>query len=226
MTPQHDHRQFLDLTYYCDTAGVPLPFALPSSVFDVKATMTDWFSTARRSLAGTVHPRAEVDGPVIVEPGATVDAGAVITGPALICRGAYIGRGLVRDHTVIGPGSKVGYACEIARSLVLADSRAMHFVFIGDSIIGSQVNVGSSSVLANLRVDRPVVEPAVDELFVTVADVKIGTGQTKFGAVLGDRVQLPALTSVAPGTLIGADVTLYPTDQLGGLYPSQARVKS
>ncbi|MFW5421028.1 hypothetical protein J0910_30900 [Nocardiopsis sp. CNT-189] len=226
MTPQHDSGQFLDLAYYCDTAGVPLPFPLPTTVFDVKAALTDWLTTARRSLAGTIHPRAEVDGTVIVEPGATVDAGAVITGPALICRGAYIGRGLVRDHTVIGPGSKIGYACEITRSLVLADTRAMHFVFIGDSIIGSQVNVGSSSVLANLRVDRPVVEPAVDELAVTVGDTRIGTGQTKFGAVLGDRVQLPALTSVAPGTLIGPDVTIYPTDQLGGLCPSQARVKS
>ncbi|GAB3488857.1 LbetaH domain-containing protein [Nocardiopsis coralliicola] len=220
------HNEFLDLSYYCDTQAVPLPFSLPGRVFDVKAAMAAWLATARRSLEGVVHPRAEIDGAVIVEPGATVDAGAVIIGPALICRGAYVGRGLVRDHTVIGPGSKVGYSCEIARSLILAESRAMHFVFIGDSIIGSQVNVGSSSVLANLRVDRPVVEPAVDELSVTVADAKVGTGQTKFGAVLGDRVQLPALTSVAPGTLIGPDVTIYPTDQLGGLYPSQARVKS
>ncbi|WP_431872754.1 hypothetical protein [Nocardiopsis eucommiae] len=205
---------------------MPLPFSLPPSIFDVKGTMTDWLSGARRSLSGSVHPSAEVEGPVIVEPGAFVDAGAVILGPALICQGAYVGRGLVRDHTVIGPGSKVGYACEITRSLVLADTRAMHFVFVGDSIIGSRVNIGSSSVLANLRVDRPVVEPAVDELAVTVGDVRIGTGQTKFGSVLGDRVQLPALTSVAPGTLIGPDVTIYPTDQLGGLYPSQARVRS
>ncbi|MDA2809621.1 hypothetical protein O4J56_03115 [Nocardiopsis sp. RSe5-2] len=217
--------QFLDLSYYCDTSGVPLPFPVPEAVFDVKAGVRDWLSTARRDLSGTVHPRAEVDGAVIVEPGAVVDSGAVITGPALICRGAYVGRGLVRDHAVIGPGSKIGYACEITRSLILAETRAMHFVFVGDSIIGSRVNVGSSSVLANLRVDRPVVEPAVDELFVTVSGVRVGTGQTKFGAVLGDRVQLPALTSVAPGTLIGPDVTIYPTGQLGGLYPTEARVR-
>lgn len=222
----YDSDRFLELSYYCNTVDVPLPFSLPSAIFDVKAAAAQWLAGVRRSVAGTVHARAEIDGPVVVEPGAVVDAGAVIIGPALICRGAYIGRGLVRDHTVIGPGSKVGYACEITRSLVLAETRAMHFVFIGDSIIGSRVNVGSSSVLANLRVDRPVVEPAVDELSITIADARISTGQTKFGAVLGDRVQLPALTSVAPGTLIGADVTIYPTDQLGGLYPSRARVKS
>ncbi|RCV58135.1 hypothetical protein [Marinitenerispora sediminis] len=216
---------FSALAYYCDITGVPLPFPLPEAVFDVKATVLDWLGSARRLLAGAVHPRAEIEGEVIVEPGAVVDAGAVIIGPALICRGAYVGRGLVRDHTVIGPGSKIGYCCEITRSLVLADSRAMHFVFVGDSIVGSRVNIGSSSVLANLRVDRPVVEPAVDELFVTIGGARVGTGQTKFGAVLGDRVQLPALTSVAPGTLIGPDVTIYPTGQLGGLYPTEARVR-
>ncbi|MEV2278370.1 hypothetical protein AB0I72_22560 [Nocardiopsis sp. NPDC049922] len=217
--------RFLELAYYCDTASVPLPFPLPEAVFDVKARVHDWLGSACRALSGTVHPRAEVEGAVIVESGAVVDAGAVIIGPALICRDAYVGRGLVRDHTVIGPGSKVGYSCEITRSLILAETRAMHFVFVGDSVVGSHVNIGSSSVLSNLRVDRPVVEPAVDELFVTVGGTKVGTGQTKFGAVLGDRVQLPALTSVAPGTLVGPDVTLYPTDQLGGLYPTEARVR-
>ncbi|MFL1427908.1 MULTISPECIES: serine hydrolase [unclassified Nocardiopsis] len=104
--PPNSH--FLRLDYYCDTTGLPLPFPLPEDVFDVKARVRDRFGAAHRSLAGTVHPRAEIEGTVIVEAGAVVDAGAIVIGPALICSGAYIGRGLVRDHSVIGPGSRIG----------------------------------------------------------------------------------------------------------------------
>lgn len=225
MTPRESDR-FQELSYYCDTTALPLPFPLPERVFDVKPRVREWLSTVVRSIRGTVHRTAEITGPVIVEPGAVVASGAVIEGPALICRDAYIGRGYVRDHSVIGPGTKIGYCCEVTRTLILADSRAVHHVVVGDSVIGSQVNLGASSVLSALKVDRPVVEPAVEEITVTIGGRRVGTGQTKFGAVLGDRVQLPALTSIAPGTLIGPDVTLYPTDQLGGLYPSDARVRS
>lgn len=219
---------FLDLDYYADLELSPLATTLRrcATIFDVKPALRTWFGAARRSLKGAIHPSAEIDGIVIVEDGAVIGAGAVIIGPALICRGAEIGRGLIRDHTVIGPYSKVGYCCEITRTLVMADSRAMHFTFVGDSIIGNHVNIGSSSVLSNLRVDRPVVEPAVDELVVTLSGHRIPTGQTKFGAVLGDRVQLPALTSVAPGTLIGPDTTVFPMSQLGGFLPAETRMRT
>ncbi|MBP0932522.1 hypothetical protein J0X20_02640 [Streptomyces sp. KCTC 0041BP] len=202
-----------------------------SSVFAIKATLSaDLDNPAAVGLddrGGVIEPGAHVSGDVIVQSGARIEAGARVTGPVLVCEGAVVAAGAyVRDHVVIGPGTQVGFGAEITRSLLGAHVFAKHPCFIGDAIVGSGVNFGAfSSTTGLLTSEGPVTEPAVKEIFVTLRGQKYATGQTKFGAVIGDGVTLSAGTVLCPGTLIGPGTVIYPRTQLGGFMPAGSRVR-
>ncbi|GAA4221595.1 bifunctional UDP-N-acetylglucosamine pyrophosphorylase/glucosamine-1-phosphate N-acetyltransferase [Streptosporangium album] len=202
------------------------------TVFDIKPAMTaDLDDPAAAGLydapRGVVEDGALLRGEVIVQAGARIEAGAQVIGPVLICAGAIVAAGaLVRDHSVIGPGCRIGFGAEITRSLLAGHVFVKHPCFIGDSVIGRRVNIGSFCSTTGLRCDRgPVAEPAIEEITVNLDGQRIGTGQTKFGAVIGDEVALPAGTVLSPGTLIGPGTVVYPRDHIGGFLPAGSRVR-
>ncbi|MFJ4867014.1 hypothetical protein [Streptomyces sp. NPDC088757] len=201
------------------------------TVFDIKPALTaDLDRPAAAGLTdngGIIEDGAYVTGAVVVQAGARIEAGARVVGPVLVCEGAVVGAGaLVRDHVVVGPRTQVGFGAEITRSLLGAGIFAKHACFIGDSVIGSSVNFGVfSSTTGLLSSAGPVVEPAVKEITVTVGEDRYGTGQTKFGAVVGDGVTLSAGTVLSPGTLIGPGTVIYPRTQLGGFMPTGSRIR-
>ncbi|MEV6863107.1 hypothetical protein AB0M44_19155 [Streptosporangium subroseum] len=202
------------------------------SVFDIKPAMTADLDDPDpthpgASHPGTVEPGALLTGRVQVQHGGRIEAGAMVSGPVLICEGAVISAGaLVRDHSVIGPGCHIGFGAEITRSLLVGGIFMKHPSFIGDSVIGRRVNMGAFCSTTGLRCDRgPVTEPATEEIAVNLDGRRIGTGQTKFGAVIGDEVALPAGTILTPGTLIGSGTVVYPRGHIGGFLPSGSRVR-
>ncbi|MEU4077564.1 hypothetical protein [Streptomyces venezuelae] len=201
-----------------------------SSVFDIKATMAADLDRGGEDLRdgwGVVEDGALLQGDVIVQAGARIEAGAQVIGPVLVCAGAVVAAGaLVRDHSVIGPGCRIGFGAEITRSLLAGHVFMKHPCFIGDSVIGRRVNIGSFCSTTGLRCDRgPVAEPALEEITVNLDGQRILTGQTKFGAVIGDEVALPAGTVLSPGTLIGPGTVVYPRDHIGGFLPAGSRVR-
>ncbi|MFF5027804.1 hypothetical protein ACFY2J_26835 [Streptomyces collinus] len=201
-----------------------------SNVFDIKATMAadlDHGGEDLRAGQGMVEDGALLQGDVIVQAGARIEAGAQVIGPVLVCAGAVVAAGaLVRDHSVIGPGCRIGFGAEITRSLLAGHVFMKHPCFIGDSVIGRRVNIGSFCSTTGLRCDRgPVAEPALEEITVNLDGQRIPTGQTKFGAVIGDEVALPAGTVLSPGTLIGPGTVVYPRDHIGGFLPAGSRVR-
>ncbi|WP_066932772.1 hypothetical protein [Microtetraspora fusca] len=219
--------------YYTDAAASPYVADLLArcrTVFDIKPVMCADLDTPgilAVASGGFVADDAHVEGLVIVQAGARIEAGAHVVGPVLICSGAVVAAGaLVRDHSVIGPGCRIGFAAEITRSLLVADVLAKHPCFVGDSVIGRGVNIGAFCSTTGLRCDRgPVAEPATEEITITLDGQRIGTRQTKFGAVIGDGVALPAGTVLSPGTLIGPGTVIYPRDHVGGFLPAGARVR-
>ncbi|WDV56654.1 hypothetical protein PV963_43270 [Streptomyces coeruleorubidus] len=221
--------------YYFEAAGlgtfVEELLATCRTVFDIKAAMTlvlDAPDTAGLITAerGVVEDRAEVDGTVIVQAGARIEAGARVSGPVLVCSGAVVSRGaLVRDHSVIGPGCHIGAGAEITRSLLAGGCFMKHQSFVGDSVLGRGVNIGAFCSTTGLRCTGPVIEPAMEEITVLIDGKRIRTGQTKLGAIIGDRVALPAGTVLAPGTLIGPGTVIYPRNQVGGVLPAGSRVR-
>jgi len=129
---------------------------------------------------------------------ATIEPGAILKSPFLIgpncfiASGAYLRGGVWLDADVI-----IGPACEIKSSLILKGSKAAHFNFIGDSVIGSDVNIEAGAIIANYR-----NELACKEIVFFIDQKKITTGVDKFGAILGDECKIGANAVLAPGTVL------------------------
>ncbi|MFC3956970.1 bifunctional sugar-1-phosphate nucleotidylyltransferase/acetyltransferase [Halovivax cerinus] len=161
--------------------------------------------SARR---GTVSDDATLRGPVVVEAGATVREGVTIEGPALVRSGATVGpNAYVRGTTLIGPDASVGHAVEIKNSVLMADAAVNHLSYVGDSILGRDVNFGAGTVVANLRHDDRPVE-------LTVKGERVSTGRRKFGVVLGDEAKTGIDTNMNAGVTLSTGATTKPGESV------------
>ncbi|MGW3042453.1 hypothetical protein ACWC9T_21000 [Kitasatospora sp. NPDC001159] len=217
--------------YYIDTEQVTDPVVLHllsccPTVFGLKKAVADLLAgnldITLPEPVGVIEPGATVRGQVIAAAGAVIAEGAFVTGPVLVCPGAVIEAGArVRDNTVIGPDCRIGFGAEVTRSLLTGGVFMKHTSFIGDSVLGLGVNIGAFVSTTGLRVTSgPVTEPATEEVCAHLDGRRVATGQTKFGAVIGDGVIVPAGTVLQPATLIGAHTLLYPKTQVGGFFPA------
>ncbi|ESP86934.1 bifunctional sugar-1-phosphate nucleotidylyltransferase/acetyltransferase [Candidatus Halobonum tyrrellensis] len=155
-------------------------------------------------IAGQVHETAELHDDVVVEEGATVRSGCVIEGPVRIREGATVGPGAyVRGATLVGPDAKVGHGVEVKNSVLMAGATVPHLTYVGDSVLGRDVNLGAGTQVANLRHDEEPVE-------FTVKGERSSTGRRKFGVVAGDRAKTGVNTSLAPGVRLSVGATTDP----------------
>jgi NDP-sugar pyrophosphorylase family protein len=135
---------------------------------------------------------------VAIHQSARVDVTASIKAPAIIGPDCYVGpHALLRGGVVLGAGVSIGPGCEIKRSVIGADSAAAHFNFIGDSIVGSGVNLEAGAVIANHYNERDD-----KKIFVVAGDERIDTGVDKFGAIIGDGTKIGANAVTSPGTIL------------------------
>ncbi|MFB6228345.1 MAG: bifunctional sugar-1-phosphate nucleotidylyltransferase/acetyltransferase [Halobacteriales archaeon] len=157
-----------------------------------------------RDLRGEVHGNAEIIGDVVVEDEATVRGGVTIEGPALVQSGAEVGpNAYVRGKTAVGEGAKVGHAVEVKNSVLMAGATVGHLSYVGDSVLGREVNFGAGTTVANLRHDGADVD-------LTVKGEAVSTGRRKFGVVLGDGVKTGIDTSLNAGVKLSADARTGP----------------
>jgi UDP-N-acetylglucosamine diphosphorylase / glucose-1-phosphate thymidylyltransferase / UDP-N-acetylgalactosamine diphosphorylase / glucosamine-1-phosphate N-acetyltransferase / galactosamine-1-phosphate N-acetyltransferase len=128
----------------------------------------------------------------VIEPGAILKAPCLIGPNCFVAAGAYLRGGvwLERD-VIIGPG------CEIKSSFIFAGSKTAHFNFVGDSIIGNQVNIEAGAIIANYRNER-----ADKAIWFHYKDAVIKTGVDKFGAIVGDHCRIGANAVIAPGAAL------------------------
>ncbi|HEY3993991.1 MAG TPA: hypothetical protein VGM01_14080 [Ktedonobacteraceae bacterium] len=174
-----------------------------------------------QSIRGTVHPGAFLVGEhILIEEGAVVEPGAYIEGPSLIGRGCVVRHGAyVRSNTLAGAGSLIGHATETKNTLLLPESKAAHFAYIGDSILGNRVNLGAGTKLANYRLGGGLIKLRVD------GSTAISTGRNKLGAILGDDCQLGCNSVCNPGTLLGPRSSVRPLAVVSGYHPARTQVK-
>jgi len=157
-----------------------------------------------RSVDIDVPETATIEGEVVVEPGATISPGSVIEGPALVRSGASVGpNAYVRGATLLGPGAKVGHGVEVKNSVLMDDATVGHLSYVGDSLLGQDVNLGAGTMVANLRHDQRHVD-------MTVNGERTSTGRRKFGAVLGAGTKTGVNTSLNPGVKLSKQATTYP----------------
>ena len=138
------------------------------------------------------------EGAVAVHRTATVEPGAVIKGPAIIGPGCFVAAGAylrggvwLDERCTIGPGT------EVKSSFIFQGSTLAHFNFVGDSIVGAEVNFEAGSVVANHRNER-----TDKRIRILIGSALTDTGVEKFGALVGDRARIGANAVIAPGALV------------------------
>lgn len=152
---------------------------------------------------------------VVVEPYVYIEEPCYFSEGTQIRHAAY-----VRGSVYTGKGAVIGHTTEVKNSLFLRGAKAAHFAYVGDSILGAEVNLGAGTKLANLKFLRR-------EILLEIKGERINTGLKKMGAILGDRVQTGCNSVLQPGTLIGKDSIIYPgVSAPSGYYPPRKKIKS
>lgn len=148
-------------------------------------------------IKGKVEDNVTIKGKVVVGEGSKILNGSYIEGPAIIGKDCKIGPNCyIRPYTSIGDGCHVGNACEVKNSIIMDGSKIPHQNYVGDSIIGSNCNLGAGTKIANLRFDKKNIE-------VYLNGKKIDTGRKKLGVIMGDNVQTGINAMINVGTIIG-----------------------
>ncbi|MDH5021369.1 bifunctional sugar-1-phosphate nucleotidylyltransferase/acetyltransferase [Halobacterium rubrum] len=162
------------------------------------------FSGLDRAVDGTVEDRVTLNGPVVVEEGARIRDGTYIEGPVVVKAGADVGpNAFVRGTTVIGEDSRVGNAVEVKNSVLFPGATVGHLSYVGDSVLGSDVNFGAGTKVANLRHDDANVT-------MRVKGGSVDTGRRKLGVVCGDDVKTGINTSLNAGVKLAGGATTAP----------------
>jgi acetyltransferase-like isoleucine patch superfamily enzyme len=170
--------------------------------------------------AAVIMPGAYLyDDRILVGAGTVVEPGAMIKGPTVIGRGSEVRQGAyIRGDCWVGDGCVVGHTTEIKGSVMMHGSKAGHFAYIGDSILGRDVNLGAGTKLANLKMIAGTVS-------IVSGQERFDTGRRKIGAILGDRTETGCNSVTSPGTLMGPRSIVYPGVTVpGGYYPARTLV--
>jgi NDP-sugar pyrophosphorylase family protein len=152
---------------------------------------------------------------IIIGAGTVVEPGALIKGPVVIGSNSEIRQGAyIRGDCLVGNGCVVGHTTEIKGSIMLDGAKAGHFAYIGDSILGKDVNLGAGTKLANLKI-------IPGSISIRAERKRYDTGRRKLGAILGDRTETGCNSVTSPGTLIGPHSLVLPGVSVpGGYYKS------
>lgn len=158
---------------------------------------------------------------IVIGQGTRIHPSVVIEGPVFIGRDVEIRPGAyIRSGCWIGDRCIVGANTELKRAILLPHAKAPHLNYVGDSILGADVNLGAGSVLSNFRHDGgPINIPDGH-------GSRLETGRRKLGAILGDGVLTGCNCVLHPGSIVGRGTQIYPGVQLrSGLYPAGSLVK-
>ena len=145
--------------------------------------------------------------------GTVLEPTAIIKGPAIIGNDNDIRQGsYLRGNVITGNGCVIGHCTEIKNSILMNHVEAGHFNYIGDSILGSYVNMGAGSRLANVQFRglQEKINDVINDIEISIENKTIPTGLSKFGSIIGDNVEVGCNAVLSPGTLIGKDTWIYP----------------
>lgn len=149
----------------------------------------------------TVAPSSYIGAPCIIGPETEIRHCAFIRGSALV-----------------GAKCVVGNSVELKNVLLFDGVQVPHYNYVGDSILGYKSHMGAGSITSNVKSDKSLVS-------VKCGDMVIETGLKKFGAILGDYVEIGCNSVLNPGTVVGAHSIVYPTSSVRGFIPTASIVK-
>ncbi len=139
---------------------------------------------------------------------------AYIHGPAIIGKNAEIRHcAFIRGNAIVGEGAVVGNSTELKNVILFNKVQVPHYNYVGDSILGYKAHMGAGSITSNVKSDKKLV-------VVKTPEEQIETGIKKFGAMLGDEVEVGCGTVLNPGSVVGAHSNIYPLSSVRGYVPA------
>jgi NDP-sugar pyrophosphorylase family protein len=170
-------------------------------------------------IEGEVSRLAEVASDVYIGPGTIVEPGAMIKGPTVIGANCQVRQGAyIRGNVLVGDGAVIGHVNELKNCILIDEANIPHFSYVGDSILGWRAHLGAGVKISNLKVTHELVT-------VTIERRLYETGLLKFGAIVGDEVEIGCNSVLNPGTLIGKRTLAYANSSLFGYYPHDSIIK-
>jgi NDP-sugar pyrophosphorylase family protein len=192
-------------------------------------------------FAGKTYPWEVLDGikDFILELGKTLspeefdhpEEGVWIAKDAKVFPSAYIGAPCIIDHeaevrhcafirgsAIVGKGAVVGNSVELKNVVLFDKVQTPHYNYVGDSVLGYKAHMGAGSITSNVKSDKTLV-------VVKEAGAPHETGRKKFGAILGDNVEVGCNSVLNPGTVVGRRSNIYPTSSVRGVIPADSIYK-
>ena len=161
------------------------------------------------------HPQEDV----WIAKSATVFTSAYIHGPCIIGPETEVRQcAFIRGNALVGANCVVGNSTELKNVILFDNVQVPHFNYVGDSILGYKAHMGAGSITSNVKSDKTLV-------VVKDGSEQIETGRKKFGAMLGDRVEVGCNSVLNPGTVIGRDTNIYPVSCVRGVIPANSIFK-
>jgi len=140
----------------------------------------------------------EVKGNIAIHKNAVIEEHAILKGPLIISQNCFIAaHAYLRNGVYLGNRVSLGPGCEVKSSCIFSNSSLAHFNFVGDSLIGSGINMEAGAVIANHFNER-----ISKEVEVVINGERIKTGIEKFGALVGDGSRIGANAVLSPGTIL------------------------
>ena len=145
---------------------------------------------------------------------------AYIDGPTIIGENAEIRHcAFIRGKAIVGEGAVVGNSTELKNVILFNKVQVPHYNYVGDSILGYKSHMGAGSITSNVKSDKKLV-------VVKNGKEQIETGLKKFGAMLGDEVEVGCGSILNPGTVIGKNSNIYPLSSVRGVVPQKSIYKN
>lgn len=150
---------------------------------------------------------------------AKVFPSAYIHGPAIIGKEAEVRHcAFIRVNAIVGEGAVVGNSTELKNVVLFNKVQVPHYNYVGDSVLGYKAHMGAGSITSNVKSDKKLV-------VVKTPEGGIETGMKKFGAMLGDEVEVGCGTVLNPGSVVGKQSNIYPLSSVRGFVPAHSIYK-
>lgn len=211
-------------------------------MYEIKELLDLDKTIAAKLFEGKTYPWEALDGikSFILELGETLSAdeydhpeeGVWISKDAKIFPSAYIGAPCIIDHgaevrhcafirgsAIVGKNAVVGNSTELKNVVLFDNVQVPHYNYVGDSILGYKAHMGAGSITSNVKSDKTLVT-------VHIPDAPIETGRKKFGAILGDNVEVGCNSVLNPGTVVGRCSNIYPVSCVRGVVPANSIYKA
>lgn len=187
-------------------------FAEVTYPWEVLPGIGEFIQKIGRTLSETDYQKVGED--VWIAKTATVAPTAYIHGPAIIGRQAEVRHcAFIRGNAIVGEGAVVGNSTELKNVILFNKVQVPHYNYVGDSVLGYKAHMGAGAITSNVKSDKTLVT-------VKTPSGAIKTGLKKFGAILGDEVEVGCGSVLNPGTVVGKNTNIYPLSMVREYVPA------